>query len=396
MLETIPVAPPDPILGLTEAFKTDPNPDKINLGVGVYRDESGFTPIFAAVKEAERRLVESETTKTYLPINGSPEYADAVQRLLLGAGSELVASGRAVTVQTPGGTGALRVAADLLRKFQPGAAVWVSEPTWSNHLGIFGDAGFEVKTYPYYDAEAKAIDGDAMLAALRTVPAGDLVLLHACCHNPTGMDLSADQWAAVAATLADGSALPLLDFAYQGFGEGLDADASAVRTVCAACPEAFVANSFSKNFGLYSERVGALTAVCSEPNTAMATLSQLKIAIRRNYSNPPSHGSAVVTTVLDDAILRQQWEAELDAVRDRIHEMRRLLVEGLKSRGPDFSFLLRQTGMFSYSGLSKDQVAELRDKHSVYLVGSGRINVAGINTGNVDRLCDAITAVVKD
>jgi aspartate/tyrosine/aromatic aminotransferase len=395
MFETIPVAPPDPILGLTEAFKADSNPDKINLGVGVYRDESGVTPIFDAVKEAERRLLDSEQTKTYLPISGLPEYAGAVQHLVFGAESEIVGSGRAATVQTPGGTGALRVAADLLRKFNPAATVWVSRPTWSNHRGVFGEAGFEMKEYPYYDADAKAIDADGMLDALRGIPAGDVVVLHACCHNPTGMDLSADQWAAVAATLADGAAVPLLDFAYQGFGEGLDADADGVRVVCGACAEAFVANSFSKNFGLYNERVGALSAICREPNAAAATMSQLKIAIRRNYSNPPAHGAAVVTTVLNDAGLRERWERELDAVRARIHEMRSLLVKGLGDRGLDFEFLLGQTGMFSYTGLSKDQVTELREQHSVYMVGSGRINVAGISRGNVERLCDAIAGVVR-
>ena len=395
MFDSIPVAPPDPILGLNEAFRNDPHPDKISLGAGMYRDETGHTPIFAAVKEAERRLLDAEDTKTYLPINGSPEYAAAVQELLLGPDAEVVASRRAATVQAPGGTGALRVAADLLHKFHPDATVWVSDPTWSNHFGVFGGAGFEVKAYPYYDAERKSVAFGAMLDAIGGIPQGDVLLLHACCHNPTGMDLTPEQWDQVAAAAVQRDVLPFLDFAYQGFGNGLDEDAASVRRICAACPEALITNSFSKNFGLYNERVGALTAVCSSTAAAEATLSQLKIAIRWNYSNPPSHGATIATTVLTDPALRARWEQELAAVRGRIHDMRRLLVDGLQARGLDFGFLVDQTGMFSYSGLSKDQVAALRERYSVYLVGSGRINVAGVNRGNVDRLCDAVADVVK-
>ncbi len=395
MFETVEKAPPDPILGLTEAFNQDPNPDKINLGAGVYSDEAGRTPIFAAVKEAEQRLLERETTKAYLPINGSPEYAAAVQQLLFGADSEIVASRRAATAQTPGGTGALRVAADLLKKLRPDARVWVSDPTWSNHFGVFGDAGFEVRQYPYYDAHNRRLDLEPMLDAVKQIPEGDVLLLHACCHNPTGMDPMIAQWERIAALVAERKLLPLLDFAYHGFGNGLNEDAAGVRLVCAACPEALVANSFSKNFGLYNERAGALTVVCSSAAVAEAVLSQMKIVIRRNYSNPPSHGAAIVTEVLNDPRLRAEWERELAAVRGRIREMRRLLVETLDAHGLDFSFINAQNGMFSYSGLSREHVQILRDRYSIYMVGSGRINVAGINRANVGRLCDAIAEVVQ-
>ena len=395
MFETIEKAPPDPILGLTEAFKNDPNPDKINLGAGVYRDEAGRTPIFAAVKEAERRLLDRETTKAYLPINGSPEYAAAVQQLLFGADSEIVTSKRAATAQTPGGTGALRVAADLLKKFRSDANVWVSDPTWSNYFGVFGDAGFEVREYPYYDAHNKRLDFEPMLDAVKQIPEGDVLLLHACCHNPTGMDPTITQWERIAALVAELKLLPLLDFAYHGFGNGLNEDVAGVRLVCGACPEALVVSSFSKNFGLYNERGGALTAVCSSAAAAEAVLSQMKIVIRRNYSNPPSHGAAIVTEVLSDPRLRAEWEQELAAVRGRIHEMRRLLVETLDAHGLDFSFINAQNGMFSYSGLSSEHVRILRDRYSIYMVGSGRINVAGISRANVGRLCDAIAEVVQ-
>ncbi|HZN32830.1 MAG TPA: amino acid aminotransferase [Pirellulaceae bacterium] len=397
MLSNLPQAPPDAILGLNEAFKLDPNPRKINLSAGVYKDEQGNTPILACVKEAERRLFASEKSKGYLSIEGHPQYASRVQELLFGTGHEVLQSQRAVTAQTPGGTGSLRVAADFLRKHFPQAKVWVSTPTWANHAAIFQAAGQTVSTYPYIDKEGRRLDFPAMLAALRQAPAGDIVLLHACCHNPTGIDPTPTQWLAIAAVLRERGLLPLVDFAYQGFGDGLAEDAVGLAALAQPGQELLVCSSFSKNFGLYGERVGALSVVAADSAAAQRALSQVRVAIRTNYSNPPTHGAAIVAEVLGDAALRKSWEQELAAMRSRIHQMRKLFVETMKQKAPkhDFSFLAEQRGMFSFSGLTSMQVDELRSKHAVYVVGSGgRINVAGMTRENLDPLCTAIAAVL--
>ena len=397
MFENLPMAPPDAIHGLGEAFKKDPNPRKINLSVGVYKDEKGNTPVLACVKEAERRLVDTEKSKSYLSIEGLAEYGLRVQELLFGSGHEILATGRAVTAQVPGGTGGLRVAADFLKKHFPHSKVWVSKPTWANHPSIFQAAGFQVETYAYIDSTGRKLDFEAMVAALKQIPAGDIVLLHACCHNPTGIDPTPEQWAQIAEIIAERGILPLVDFAYQGFGVGIGDDALGLREIAKRSKELLVCSSFSKNFGLYSERVGALTVVTASPDDAERAISQVRIAIRTNYSNPPQHGAATVSTVLNDPLLRRQWEEELTLMRTRIHAMRELFVETMKSKAPnhDFSFLADQKGMFSFSGLSNMQVDELRNKYSVYVVANGgRINVAGMTEENMPALTDAIAAVL--
>jgi aspartate/tyrosine/aromatic aminotransferase len=396
MFEAIDVAPPDPILGLTEAFKQDSNPNKINLGVGVYKDASGKTPVLAAVKAAEARILESETSKGYLPINGDPGYGEQVRRLLFGQDSKLVNDGRAVTAHTPGGTGALRVAGDYLKAKHPNTTVWMSDPTWANHPAVFTAAGLQQAKYAYFDATKNALAFGQMLDSLKQVSAGDAVLIHACCHNPSGVDLTPEQFGQVGELLTERKALPLVDFAYQGFASGLEQDAAGLRALAAKVPEFMVCSSFSKNFGLYNERTGALTVVAGQTAAAQAVLSHVKVVVRRNYSNPPSHGGAIVTTILGDAELSAQWETELTTMRDRINGMRRLFASTLEAKGAnrDFSFITQQRGMFSFSGLNKDQVAALREKHSIYIVGSGRINVAGMTEANMPRLCEAIVSVL--
>jgi aspartate aminotransferase len=397
MFDRLPLAPPDAILGLNDAFKRDPNPRKINLSAGVYKDERGNTPILESVKEAERRLLASEKSKGYLSIEGHPEYASCVQEMLFGSGSEEIGSRRAVTAQTPGGTGALRVTADFVSKHFPTGRVWLSKPTWANHAAIFAAAGLKTEYYTYLDAAARRLDFPAMIAALRQASEGDVVLLHACCHNPSGIDPTRDQWREIAAVVAERKLLPLVDFAYQGFGDGIEEDAAGLREMLATSKEVLICSSFSKNFGLYGERVGALTLVASNAESAERALSQIRVSIRTNYSNPPTHGAAIVATILGDAALRKQWEQELAAMRSRIHEMRRLFVTTMREKAPrhDYSFLENQRGMFSFSGLSNVQVDELRNKHSVYVVGSGgRINVAGMTRENIGPLCEAIAAVL--
>jgi len=392
MFETLQTAPTDPILGLTSAFREDTNPDKINLGVGEYRDSDGKTPVFAAVEAAEKRLVDQKLPKTYLPIDGTPEHGVAVRELLFGATSDLAA----VTAQAPGGTGALRLAADFFHALFPKARLCLSEPTWANHPKVFQAAGMEVVTYPYFDAATDGLDFEAMTAALETLTPGDIVLLHGCCHNPTGVDPSIEQWKRIGDILADRHLIPFVDFAYQGLGDGLLEDAGGLRELCRPGVELFVASSFSKNFGLYRERIGALTAVASTPEAAQVVLSHLKIAARTSFSNPPAHGSAIVTEILGDSELRKTWEEEVALMRNRINGMRRLLVQSLADRGveKDLSFIERQRGMFSFSGLNPQQVEILRDKHSIYIVGSGRINVAGITPHNLDYLCDALASIL--
>lgn len=390
-------APPDAIMGLTDAFKKDPNPKKINLTVGVYKDESGQTPVLTSVKKAEERLLREETTKSYLPIEGALEYTARVQELVFGPGHEIVTSGRAATADTPGGTGAIRVAADLLSVLRPGTTVWLSEPTWPNHPGIFEAAGLKVKTYPYYDAAAHGMDFGGMMKALQGAGAGDVLLLHACCHNPTGIDPTPAQWKEIAELSRNKQMLPFFDFAYQGLGESIEADARGLRGFISDGCEMLVSSSFSKNFGLYNERTGALSIVARSKASADTTLTHLRRAIRVNYSNPPAHGASVVTTVLRDPALRAEWEAELKQMCARIQRMRELFVATLKKKGvaQDFSFIAKQRGMFSYSGLTKQHVDALRERFAIYIVGSGRINVAGMTENNMDTLCEGIAAVLK-
>lgn len=396
MFEAVQAAPPDSILGLTEAFNKDDRPGKINLGVGVYKDASGKTPVLPSVKEAERRLVQTEATKSYKPIDGDPAYGACVQQMLFGPGSAIIKDKRAATSHCPGGTGALRVAGDYLAGNHPGATLWISDETWPNHPSIFQASGLPMKRYAYFDAKNNALNLSAMLDDLSKASAGDVVLLHGCCHNPTGVDLIGDDWAKVADLCAQKKLLPLLDFAYQGFAQGIEEDAVGLRTLTQKLPELMVCASFSKNFGLYNERVGSLTVVGGSAAVTQTVQSQVKACIRRNYSNPPAHGGAVVTTILQDAALAAQWRAELTEMRERISGMRSLFVHTLADKGADrdFSFITRQRGMFSYSGLTKDHVAKLRDKHAVYIVGSGRINVAGMTEANMDKLCEAIVDVL--
>ena len=397
MWKNIEAAPADSILGLTEAFRKDPSPQKVNLGVGVYKDDAGRTPILECVKVAEKILLEKESTKSYLPISGDPAYAAGVQKLIFGEGSEVLANKRAATVHAPGGTGALRVGADLLKKFMPNAKVWLSAPTWANHKGVFSTAGFALAEYRYYDPATKGVDFAGMVKSLKAIPAGDIVLLHACCHNPSGVDLDDEQWREVVAIAGGRGWMPFLDFAYQGFGAGVDEDRYAVEQFAATGRDFFVASSFSKNFGLYNERTGALTLVSPDAEESAVAMSHLKTVIRVNYSNPPAHGGLVAATILGDPALYGQWLGELAAMRERIVAMRTALVDGLNARGVagDFSYIKRQRGMFSFSGLSDATVAWLREHKNIYMVGGGRINLAGLSPQNIDYVCDAIAEALK-
>jgi aspartate aminotransferase len=396
MFDRLETATPDPILGLEEAFKRDPNPTKINLSVGVYKDGNGNTPVFDTVKRAEEIILQDETSKAYLGIDGMPEYAAAVQALIFGADHAVVANRLAVTADTPGGTGGLRVAADFIKKVNPQATVWVSRPTWPNHPNVFRAAGLSVETYPYFDAVANNLAFDDMLAALSGLPAGDVVVLHGSCHNPTGIDPTPKQWGRIADVVGERRLLPLVDFAYQGLAEGLREDAVGILVLCRPDREMLVASSFSKNFGLYNERVGALTLVADSPAAAQAALSHIKTCIRANYSNPPAHGAKIVTAILRSPELSAEWENEVAAMRSRIWDMRRRFVAELAALGVvrDFSFIERQHGMFSFTGLTKDQVRRLREEYSIYLVDSGRINVAGMTEKNLPVLCKAIATVL--
>ncbi|WP_094751949.1 amino acid aminotransferase [Psychromonas sp. CD1] len=396
MFEQVSMAPADPILGLTDAFKKDKRANKINLGVGIYKNEEGLTPILKSVKEAEKRLLANETTKSYLSIEGLAAYGAAVQKLLFGKDSEIITSGRARTAQVPGGTAALRTGADFAFKKLGIKRIWVSNPTWANHGNVFKTAGLQVMPYDYYNEEKKELNFDGMIASLQKVDAGDLVLFHACCHNPTGIDPTLEQWEILAKLIADLGAIPFFDFAYQGFAKGIQEDAQGLRIFTKYNKELLVANSFSKNFGLYNERVGGLTLVAEDKTIADASFSQIKAGIRCNYSNPPAHGGAIVTTVLEDEKLYQQWEMEVAEMRERIKEMRELFVMTLKEKGikKDYSFISRQNGMFSFSGLSKEQVKRLKDELGVYIVGSGRISVAGMTKNNMQPLCEALAKVL--
>jgi aromatic-amino-acid transaminase len=389
-------APPDPIIGLTEAFNADTSQSKVNLGVGVYQDATGKVPVLKVVREAEARWQAQEATKTYMGIDGFPAFNQAVQRLLFGADAQVIAEGRAVTVQGIGGTGALKIGADFLKRFLPEAEVWISSPSWENHQMLFTAAGFRVNSYPYYDPETHGLDFNGMLNALKSLPANSVVVLHACCHNPTGVDLSHDQWRLVIDACRDSRLIPFLDFAYQGFGDGLDADAFAIRAFAEAGLPCLIASSFSKSFAIYRERVGALTVLTASAEEAKRVLSQVKRTIRTNYSSPPSHGAQVVNLVLNDAELRAQWEVELKEMRERIQQMRGKFVDRLREKGveQDFSFIRNQRGMFSFSGLSPEAVKSLREKYSLYIVGSGRICLAAMNDNNIGYICEAIADVL--
>ncbi|MEF1172718.1 amino acid aminotransferase [Vibrio sinaloensis] len=396
MFEKVVAAPADPILGLTEEFKKDARAEKINLGVGIYKNEQGETPVLATVKKAEAALIETEKTKSYLTIEGTAEYGLAVQKLLFGADSDIVTHKLAKTAQAPGGTGALRVAGEFIKRQLGDAKIWISNPTWANHNGVFTAAGIETAQYSYYNAETNDKDFAAMVADLEKASAGDIVLLHGCCHNPTGIDPKAEEWEVLAKLVADKKLLPLFDFAYQGFAKGVEEDAQGLRIFAQHNKEILVASSFSKNFGLYNERVGAFTLVAESEEVATTAFSQVKAIIRSIYSNPPAHGSAVVTHILNNAELRAEWEAEVAEMRDRIQEMRELFVATLKEQGvdADFSFIERQNGMFSFSGLSKEQVTRLKEEFGIYIVGSGRISVAGMTKSNMLPLCKGIAAVL--
>lgn len=394
LFEQVTTAPADPILGLSEAFRNDPHPEKINLSVGVYQDASGQSPVLECVRQAALRLAQSNPGKGYLPINGAPRFLENTRDLVFGHGSEMARSGRVASVHTPGGTGALRIVGDFLRQVLNRRTIWVSDPTWANHKGIFSAAALDVATYPYYDATTHGLNRDGLLAVLETIPENDCVLFHACCHNPTGIDPTADDWETIAKICKARHLLPVVDFAYQGFASGWVEDALAIRAFAQYGLEFFVCSSFSKNFGLYQDRVGALHAVAKNRDEADRVLSQLKVIVRTNYSNPPAHGSHLVNTVLDTPELYSLWEAELKAMRDRILEVRNRFVDALEGAGAsaDFSFIRSQTGMFSFSGLSPEAVQRLRANHGIYIVDSGRINVAGINDTNMETLCRAIVA----
>ncbi|MBU0946470.1 MAG: aspartate/tyrosine/aromatic aminotransferase [Proteobacteria bacterium] len=397
MWKTIQPAPPDSILGLTEEFKKDQNPEKVNLGVGVYKDDAGNTPVLRCVKAAEKKLLETEKSKSYLPISGDPAYGAAVQRLILGTESEVISSGRAATVHAPGGTGALRVGADLIHKFNPKARVWVSSPTWANHNGIFGAAGFEIASYAYYNAASRGLDFDRMYSDLEKVPAGDIVVLHTCCHNPSGVDLSPDQWQQIVALAVKKGWIPFLDFAYQGFGDGVKEDRFAVEQFAGAGIDCYVASSFSKNFGLYNERAGAMTVIVPSEAEAGVAMSHLKTVVRTNYSNPPAHGGLVAAMILNTPDLHAMWLQELVDMRNRIVNMRKALVNGLAQQGVegDFSYIERQRGMFSFSGWSEEVVNRLRANKGIYMVGGGRINLAGLTTSNIEYVCAAVAEAMK-
>ena len=396
IFSSVEMAPRDPILGLTESFNADPRTTKVNLGVGVYFDDPGKIPLLDAVKAAEQARLASMPSRGYQPIDGLAAYNKAVQAMLFGQDSPLLAEGKVVTAQALGGTGALKVGADYLKRLLPDATVYISDPSWENHRAIFETAGFPVDTYPYYDAATRGVDFAAMSARLGALPAGSIVVLHACCHNPTGADLSEAQWHEVIEVVKGRGLVPFIDMAYQGFADGIAEDALALNLFVASGVQFFVSTSYSKSFSLYGERVGALSVVTASKDESARVLSQIKRLIRSNYSNPPTHGGAVVAAVLASAELRRMWEAELVGMRERIKTMRGSLVEKLKAKGvaQDFSFVIKQRGMFSYTGLSAEQVARLQSEFGVYAVNTGRVCIAALNSRNIDYVAEAIAAVL--
>lgn len=396
LFSAVEMAPRDPILGLNEQFAADSNPLKVNLGVGVYYDDNGKLPLLQCVQQAEKALMDKPTARGYLPIDGIAAYDNGVKTLVFGADSEPMQSGRVATVQAIGGTGGLKIGADFLKRLTPNAKVLISDPSWENHRALFANAGFEVGTYTYYDAAKRGVNFEGMLADLNAAAPGTIVVLHACCHNPTGYDLTPTQWDQVIAVVKAKGLTPFLDMAYQGFGFGIAEDGAVIAKFVASGLNFFVSTSFSKSFSLYGERVGALSVLCANKEEAGRVLSQLKIVIRTNYSNPPTHGGAVVAAVLGNPELRALWEQELGGMRVRIKEMRQKLVDGLKLAGvkQDMSFITTQIGMFSYSGLSKDQMVRLRTEFGVYGTDTGRMCVAALNSKNIDHVCKSIAAVI--
>ena len=396
MFQHIPPYAGDPILSLIVAFLADSRPRKANLGIGIYYDENGQIPVLRSVQKAEALLAKHVTPKPYLPMEGMESYRNAIQELVFGADHPLRKAGRIATIQTVGGSGALKVGADFLKRFFPDAQVWVSDPTWDNHRSMFDGAGFVVNDYPYYDDSTGTIDIDGMLETLQRLPKRSIVLLHPCCHNPTGVDLSQAQWRQVIEVLKAGELIPFLDLAYQGFGDGFEEDVFAIRELAAANISFLLANSFAKNFSIYAERCGGLSVVCPDAKQAEFVLGQLKFTVRRNYSSPPLHGASVISTVLNDPALKAEWQGEVAQMRERIKAMRKKLFDTLSAAAPgrDFSYLITQRGMFSYSGLSPEQVDRLREEFGVYLVRSGRMCIAGLNDGNVDYVAAAMAAVL--
>lgn len=396
MFEKLELLPPDPILGLMAAHRDDPNPNKIDLGVGVYKDEQGNTPVLSSVKKAEQMIFETEESKAYIAPIGHPDFLQGVQQLLFGETHPAYTGQRIASIQSPGGCGALRLGADFALRCNPQATAWVSDPTWANHIPLLGSAGIKLVTYPYYDAESHGIKFEQMVDTLKQAKKGDLVLLHGCCHNPCGADLSRDQWQTVTAMAEQQGFIPYIDIAYQGFGDGLEEDAYGVRLMAERLPEVIIASSCSKNFGIYRERVGALSIIAESAQGAQIATTQAASVARSSYSMPPSHGAAAVSMVLTNPELRAEWLAELQEMRDRINSLRSLLVEKLDSKnaGQDFSFIQRQRGMFSFLGVTPEQVHRLRDEFSIYMVDSSRISIAGINQGNIDYLAESIVAVL--
>ncbi|MGP1947650.1 MAG: amino acid aminotransferase [Arsenophonus sp. NC-PG7-MAG3] len=396
MLENIIPAPADPILGLAESFNTDPRKQKINLGIGVYKDESGKTPILISVKKAEKYLLDNEVTKNYLAISGIAEFASVTQTLLFGNNHPIIAQNRARTLQALGGTGALRIASEFIAKQTSAQRIWITKPTWPNHKNIFKAANLISCYYNYYDPEKHNLDFAGMLISLEDAKPGDILLLHGCCHNPTGIDPTPEQWEILSTLAAEKNLLPVFDFAYQGFGKGLEEDAQGLRIFINKNPEIIIASSYSKNFGLYNERVGACTIIANDSDQAEQAFNQIKLIIRANYSNPPVHGAAIVTTILSDEFLKKEWSEELTIMRQRIQRMRQLFVNTLQEKGAkkDFSFISKQNGMFSFSGLNQDQITQLREKHAIYAISSGRINVASLTLQNIIPLCKAIINVL--
>jgi aromatic-amino-acid transaminase len=396
LLASVPLAPRDPILGVTEMFVADTNPKKVNLGVGVYYDDQGKVPLLECVRRAEQLRVQSGAPKSYLPIDGLQSYDRAVQVLVFGPEAPVLKEKRVVTVQALGGTGGLKIGADFLKQLSPDAQVWISEPSWENHRALFEAAGFRVQAYPYYDAATRGLDFSGMRTALERLPPGSIVVLHSCCHNPTGVDLGQEQWREVLALVQSRGLVPFLDLAYQGFADGIDADAFAPRLFAAAMSPIFLSSSFSKSLSLYGERVGAFSLVASSSDEAARALSHVKRVVRTNYSNPPTHGGDIVARVLNTPELRALWEKELGGMRERIKAMRKALAQGVQQRsGKDFSFVLQQRGLFSYTGLTQDQVERLRTEYSIYAIDTGRVCVAALNSGNIDYVADAIARVIR-
>lgn len=396
MFNSLIAMPADPILGLLTQYREDTHPQKVDLGVGVYKDPTGVTPILSCVKKAEKFRLDTETTKVYIGPTGSPQFNTLMTELAFGANHSAILANRIRTVSTPGGTGALRVAGDFIKRCNPNAVLWVSDPTWANHIGLFEAAGITVKTYPYYDYDSKSLKFDEMLAALSQVSPDDVVLFHACCHNPSGMDLTTEQWDKVVALTKEQGFTPLIDMAYQGFGDGVDIDAYGVRHMAAAVDNMILCSSCSKNFGLYRERIGSCSVIAKDANTANVAQSVLLYVVRCLYSMPPAHGAAIVETILGSAELTQEWLDELKVMRDRINGNRAILVDKLKANGVDrdFSFIARQKGMFSFLGVDPEQVARLQKEFSIYMVGSSRISIAGISEDNVDYLAQSIAKVL--